>query len=1672
MILKSKKVFRNILCALLCVALVLPCAVFASPVALAAEATYGGLGTKVADAPTVNDWKKFFGPDVRSTANAGLVWTDKSVFTSVADYTAATDEQEGADFGLTLTDPSNFLVSLSAIASTKSVEGYASLPSDSVLVLDLSASMVDGENRVAPMVQAANDAIDKLLSLNANNRVSVIAYSGNSQQGSSGIGTATVILPMGRYTAGLDGDGDPAYLVSSWTERSGNNRYVTRTGVKVAAGTTATEFAEGVDEDLFSANNSKRASGGTYIQNGVYKAWQQFASVTDPVVTDGLQAGVNRIPIMVLLSDGAPTAATNAYTNIGTSTLGDGTQATNSISFLTQLTMAWTREKMEEKYGEEPLIYTLGLGVSGDDNAGAVLDPSNNSATDGYWTIFKQGNGVSVSNNQAAAYVAPPVSSEWSEDYVTEYFPAANVRDMIDAFASIVERIIIQSLYYPTHISETLGIEHDGYLTFEDYIGKHMKVVDVKGLQLGSTLYTGQRFAKLVYEGGLGTESAPTVIGNEFVHSVQTRLGIADVTVARDLITKAYNAQQIYYNSATGEYRNTICWYAKADGTYRDFWDGKDTSSAPTDAVYAVCSYVYYDAVGEGHRQTDTMYASVQVRTTLKDNVPGKIDASKAGDVRMIVRMPASLIPLVEYHVAIRADDPNQPLSLTVTGAQAPSRLIYEVGLADHVDILDLDTTATDAKVNGDYVFYTNDWHLDGNGTMGDTVAAYTYGTNRNTVSYFSPSIENEHYYYNADTPIYSDTNGTLYTGSTQPQYDQNNLYYHRYTVYSDNGGTLSVGYEYEQLSQHVFAHAGDIESRTVNGNTYWVVTRGTLHHYYGTYIVEKGTERNYTKTLPVADMPFVHDVTAGVDPTQFHVDSYLGNNGRLTMEPADGIVVSKLVSGEVVDTQQSFPFTAKGDGLANVEFALILEAADGTRTASSQSFDENGEFAFTLRHGEKAYLISHNLIGKTIVVTEGTTTGYELTHVNGTTTTNPQFSLTVAADKIVSVEYKNGVDPTKIPTSVTITGSKKLTVNSGMRTLQAGAFSFGLYDANDTLLQTVTNDDPAADNDNDAFTAGFTFAPVILNEQGTFIYTVKEIVPADLQGVTYDASEYTVTVEVTDINNDNMLEAGTPTITLSGASATAIAFDNEYSVTSTSVTLGGMKTLQGGPMQSFSFELYEATLDPATQIISPVGNPIETVTCGSDGSYSFSSLTYSATGAHHYIIKEVVPTSPDPLMQYDPAWYGVEVSVRDNLQGQLVAVVSATHNDGHGNRTPVSATAPQSALHFTNLWKPEPVSIELTGVKNYNTTLAADAFSFELYRGLADASGAIQPVGEDLLTASNTAGDANNQGTFKFEETDVVDEQTGATAKSTYLTFTHPGTYHFVVKEVLPAGVTDANPTLNGITYDTTAHVVTVEVTQSDVNGRATLAAQVSTASGTPLAFTNSYNVGGSVSATITAEKSYTGANLTDGLFTFELYDAQVDDTTGVVTWDETTPRDTKTNVGKDVTFDAISYNSLADVKTHTYVVKEQIPTVKEQYVTYDESIWLVSVTVSDNGDGTLQAAAPVYALLDADKKATAGSAAATAAFRNAYVPPATPSPSPTSSPLPTVPATFVPIVSPTPTPMIVVTPAPAVTPAPTPTTFYPPDTGDAATPALWLLALAAALCAMPLCKRKAEKK
>lgn len=201
-----------------------------------------------------------------STEYTGGVWTDKSVFKSFADYqsadgvtnfTSPAGNEVSDDIKQMLaTDPDSFLIALSAITANQSISGSSSTPLDTMLVLDVSGSM-QGNNAVA-MVQATNEAIETLLKQNVNNRVGVILYSGNHNFGNSNTSTASVVLPLGRYTTTDTMNVGrnktiPAYLTISG---SGDNQTVS-----VAS---SVNNGDGAD--------SKTVRGGTYIQNGLYKA--------------------------------------------------------------------------------------------------------------------------------------------------------------------------------------------------------------------------------------------------------------------------------------------------------------------------------------------------------------------------------------------------------------------------------------------------------------------------------------------------------------------------------------------------------------------------------------------------------------------------------------------------------------------------------------------------------------------------------------------------------------------------------------------------------------------------------------------------------------------------------------------------------------------------------------------------------------------------------------------------------------------------------------------------------------------------------------------------------------------------------------------------------------------------------------------------------------------------------------------------------------------------------------------------------------------------------------------------------------------------------------------------------------------------------------------------------
>ena len=427
--------------------------------------------SKVADASTLDGWKHLLGSQTNSTENAGGVWTDKSVFTdNTHDVFQNLTDAYNKPIKPTVTDDS-FLVALSAIASNKSIVGYSHIPTDTVLVLDASSSMGPGNqshnnDAIAELVDAANSAMTELLAINNNNRIGVVLYWADT----------TTFLPIDRYTTEntVSAGSDTLKFLET---NSSRNQITISSGVKDGNGNNVPTKTQNVQS-------------GTYIQGGLGLAADMFKEKSDAndtvIDSDGFQAGTQRKPVVVLMTDGAPTRGTENYSNPGDSTIGaggfwgTGGASTNQFSFLTQITAAAVKKDITNLYNDsEALFYTLGFRIGSDATARAVLDPQNSTnALTAYWNTYKAASVGSVVSIEDGYYSDVNITKSGMVDdivYNDGYYSADSNDALEDAFSRIVNEIILQSLYRPTLV-ENNDANMEGYIEFIDDIDDYMKV--------------------------------------------------------------------------------------------------------------------------------------------------------------------------------------------------------------------------------------------------------------------------------------------------------------------------------------------------------------------------------------------------------------------------------------------------------------------------------------------------------------------------------------------------------------------------------------------------------------------------------------------------------------------------------------------------------------------------------------------------------------------------------------------------------------------------------------------------------------------------------------------------------------------------------------------------------------------------------------------------------------------------------------------------------------------------------------------------------------------------------------------------------------------------------------------------------------------------------------------
>lgn len=473
------------------------------------------------------------------------------------------------------------------------------------------------------------------------------------------------------------------------------------------------------------------------------------------------------------------------------------------------------------------------------------------------------------------------------------------------------------------------------------------------------------------------------------------------------------------------------------------------------------------------------------------------------------------------------------------------------------------------------------------------------------------------------------------------------------------------------------------------------------------------------------------------------------------------------------------------GAPAASVSEVKNPDAAGGTASFGAISFTAPGTYTYVITESGTVAGVTNDeaaTSGKTVTVeVEDKGDGTMSATVKGADGTGDNPSNTTFTNTYKAVPAK-----AKIPVTKFLSYDSVLTPPS----IQ-DKYTFTLNaEAGTPMPETTSCTNPSA-------TGGdMSFGDIAYDKPGTYTYTVTE--SGEVAGVTNDAvPTKTVTVEVKDKGD------GTLSATVRGADSTGgevsgnTTFTNTYAVKAAEASIPVAKALvvpEGltGPdiTEAYAFTLAakdDAPL-PETTVLKNPG--------ATGGEVSFGKIEFTAPGTYIYTITEEGAVSGVTNDAAAAAGKTAIVEVTDNGDGTLSAEVKGADS---------TATEAKASTTFTNTYGVSPVKAAITAKKVLkNGELAQGAFNFTIS---AATEGAPMPVSPNAINAAD--------GTVAFGD----------------ITFSKPGTYKYIVKEVAgAAGCYD---------YDTSEKPATVTVTD---NMDGTMSASVE-GGGASATFTNTYH-------------------------------------------------------------------------------------------------------------------------------------------------------------------------------------------------------------------------------------
>lgn len=565
-------------------------------------------------------------------------------------------------------------------------------------------------------------------------------------------------------------------------------------------------------------------------------------------------------------------------------------------------------------------------------------------------------------------------------------------------------------------------------------------------------------------------------------------------------------------------------------------------------------------------------------------------------------------------------------------------------------------------------------------------------------------------------------------------------------------------------------------------------------------------------------------------------------------------------------------------------------------------------------------------------------------------------------------------------------------------RAMKDGEFNFTIKSAEDTpqLTKNFANEF-SADGSVQTLKDGFklTFDQ---NDIGkTFTYIVDEVENTDVNGITYDKSEYQVVFTPKDNGNGTITPEIKVTRIKNAAGGTVsenvkltdgkavLPFVNTYSTAPVEVDLSETavftKAITGRDWKegdSFAFNISGTAQDEnAAPMPKKDGKDVtsvtvdydmaqkqETTAADAETKFGFGTITFDKVGVYTYTVKEEKAGQTENGLTYS-----------NNI---ATVIVTVADNEGTGKLT---ATPVISNPKFENKYK---AALAYTDKGNiaifktlHGTNVKDNQFSFTVKAKDEATAGRLEIPKEGITYKTKPATEG--------QRTEV--------ARLSQITFTEADagkTYTFTVEEVKGGG--------NGFVYDDTVYevaiavtdlgegklraVTTVRNTTDKKNVSTTIWTTDSAAGTTPIAldFTNVYHASGDVAIKVTKEVTG-GRPLKEGEFTFKLTTEPNNGGTGTEVATATNKADgtvdfgrfTYTTTGDQAPEGAVNLTDIISgdnaYATMTQVDGKNVYTVN--YIASEVTDHLpagmtastqpfnVTVTVTDNGDGTLTAKA-----------------------------------------------------------------------------------------------------------------